>query len=271
MGVNPDEVVACGAAAQVGVLTGKMRDVVLLDVIPLSLGIETLGGVFTRIIDKNTTIPVKRTQIFSTAQDSQTQVGIKVFQGEREMASENKMLGNFDLQGIPPAPRGIPQIEVAFDIDASGLMHVSAKDKATGKDASIAITASGGLTKEQIKQMQEEAEARKAEDIERREKVEAINQADQMAHQAEKTKHDCKDVSEGKLKEMEERLSALRDVLANVENYKKDRIEEATHALQKAMHEVTSEQYQKQGQQEEQTGQQQQQQQQQQEGGEQQK
>merc|ERR1711976_997956 len=186
MGVNPDEVVACGAAAQVGVLTGKMRDVVLLDVIPLSLGIETLGGVFTRIIDKNTTIPCRREQIFSTAQDSQTQVGIKVFQGEREVAADNKLLGQFELQGIPPAPRGIPQIAVSFDIDASGLMNVTAKEKATGKDASIAITAGGGLSKEEIKAAQEEAAARKQEDMARREKIEAVNQADNLIHQAKK-------------------------------------------------------------------------------------
>merc|ERR1711976_228420 len=224
MGVNPDEVVAMGAAAQVAVLTGKMKDVVLLDVIPLSLGIETLGGVFTRIIEKNTTIPVKKTQIFSTAQDSQTQVGIKVFQGEREVAADNKLLGQFELQGIPPAPRGIPQIAVSFYIDASGLMNVTAKDKATGKDASIAITAGGGLSKEEIKAAQEEAAARKQEDMARREKIEAVNQADNLIHQAKKAQTEAKNVSETKLKDLEEKLTALTDIINNVENYKKDRI-----------------------------------------------
>eukprot|EP01006_Ploeotia_vitrea_P032857 TRINITY_DN65050_c0_g2_i1.p1 TRINITY_DN65050_c0_g2~~TRINITY_DN65050_c0_g2_i1.p1 ORF type:complete len:669 (+),score=148.92 TRINITY_DN65050_c0_g2_i1:32-2038(+) len=256
--VNPDEVVAMGAAAQVAVLTGKMKDVVLLDVIPLSLGIETLGGVFTRIIEKNTTIPVKKTQIFSTAQDSQTQVGIKVFQGEREMALENKCLGNFDLHGIPPAPRGVPQIEVAFDIDASGLMHVTAKDKATNKDASITISAGGGLTKDEIKRMQQEAEDRKEEDMSRREKVEVLNAADQSIHDAQKAQTDCKDAAEDKLTTLGEKITALKDIIANQDNYNKDSIDEAVQALKKAMYDVTSDQYQKSSQQggEQQQGQQ---------------
>merc|ERR1712127_429462 len=158
-GVNPDEVVAMGAAIQGGVLRGDVKDILLLDVTPLSLGIETLGGVFTRMINKNTTIPTKKSQVFSTAADNQTQVGIKVFQGEREMAADNQMLGQFDLVGIPPAPRGVPQIEVTFDIDANGIVNVSASDKGTGKEQQITIRSSGGLSKDQMEQMAKDAEA----------------------------------------------------------------------------------------------------------------
>ena len=185
-GVNPDEVVAIGAAIQGGVLKGEVKDVLLLDVTPLSLGIETLGGVFTRLIDRNTTIPTKKGQIFSTAEDNQTAVTINVFQGEREMASDNKSLGRFDLQGIPPAPRGVPQIEVTFDIDANGIVSVTAKDKATGKEQQIRIQASGGLSDADIQKMVKEAESHAAEDKKRREVVEAKNQGDALIHSTEK-------------------------------------------------------------------------------------
>jgi len=185
-GVNPDEVVAVGAAIQGGVLKGEVKDVLLLDVTPLSLGIETLGGVFTRLIDRNTTIPTKKSQVFSTAEDGQNAVTIRVSQGEREMAADNKLLGQFDLVGIPPAPRGVPQIEVTFDIDANGIVHVSAKDKATGKEQSIRIQASGGLSDSEIERMVKDAEAHAADDKVRRELVEARNQAEALVHSTEK-------------------------------------------------------------------------------------
>jgi len=185
--VNPDEVVAVGAAVQGAVLRGDVKDVLLLDVTPLSLGIETLGGVFTRLIDRNTTIPTKKSQVFSTADDNQNAVTIKVYQGEREMAADNKLLGNFDLTGIPPAPRGVPQIEVTFDIDANGIVSVSAKDKATGKEQQIRIQASGGLSEADIQKMVKEAEANAEADKRRREQVEARNATESMVHQLEKT------------------------------------------------------------------------------------
>ncbi len=185
-GVNPDEVVAVGAAIQGGVLKGEVKDVLLLDVTPLSLGIETLGGVFTRLIERNTTIPTKKSQVFSTAEDGQNAVTIRVSQGEREMAADNKLLGQFDLVGIPPAPRGVPQIEVTFDIDANGIVHVSAKDKATGKEQSVRIQASGGLSDDEIQRMVKDAEAHAAEDKKRRELVEAKNQAEALVHSTEK-------------------------------------------------------------------------------------
>ncbi|MHB2166596.1 molecular chaperone DnaK [Alsobacter sp. R-9] len=186
-GVNPDEVVAIGAAVQAGVLQGDVKDVLLLDVTPLSLGIETLGGVFTRLIDRNTTIPTKKGQVFSTAEDNQTAVTIRVFQGEREMAADNKLLGQFDLVGLPPAPRGVPQVEVTFDIDANGIVNVSAKDKATGKEQQIRIQASGGLSDADIDKMVKDAEAHAAEDKKRRELVETRNQAESLIHQTEKS------------------------------------------------------------------------------------
>jgi molecular chaperone DnaK len=186
-GVNPDEVVAIGAAIQAGVLKGEVKDVLLLDVTPLSLGIETLGGVFTRLIERNTTIPTKKSQVFSTADDNQTAVTIRVFQGEREIAQHNKLLGQFDLVGIPPAPRGVPQVEVTFDIDANGIVNVSAKDKATGKEQQIRIQASGGLSEAEIEKMVKDAEAHAAEDKKRKELVEAKNQAESLIHSTQKS------------------------------------------------------------------------------------
>ncbi len=222
--VNPDEVVAMGAAIQAGVLQGDVKDVLLLDVTPLSLGIETLGGVSTKLIDKNTTIPTKKSQVFSTAEDNQPAVSIRVLQGEREMASDNKILGNFELVGIAPAPRGVPQIEVTFDIDANGIVNVSAKDKGTGKEQKIQIQASGGLSDEEISKMVKDAEANKEEDKKKREAVDARNQADTLVHSTEKNlkEHGSK-VSEADKKAIETAAADLRNALkgTDVEAIKK--------------------------------------------------
>ena len=231
-GVNPDEVVAIGAAIQGGVLKGDVKDVLLLDVTPLSLGIETLGGVFTRLIDRNTTIPTRKGQIFSTAEDHQSAVTIRVFQGEREMAADNKLLGQFDLVGIPPSPRGVPQIEVTFDIDANGIVNVSAKDKATGKEQQVRIQASGGLVDADIERMVKEAEDHADEDQRRRQLVEAQNQADSIIHATEKDLSEYGDkVADADKSAIEDAIAALKEVTAGEDA---DAITSKTEALVQA-------------------------------------
>ena len=240
-GVNPDEVVAVGAAIQGGVLGGDVKDVLLLDVTPLSLGIETLGGVFTKLIEKNTTIPTKKSEIFSTAADSQTTVEIHVLQGEREMALDNKTIGRFHLDGIPPAPRGIPQIEVTFDIDANGILNVAAKDKATGKEQSIRIEASSGLTKEEIEKMVNDAKSHAADDKKRREEVDTKNQADQLVYQTEKNIQEYGDKLDGEAKNKLE--AAVGRVKEAVKGNNIDEIKSSTEALNKVWQEAASQMY----------------------------
>ncbi len=240
-GVNPDEVVAVGAGIQGGVLKGDVKDVLLLDVTPLSLGIETLGGVMTRLIERNTTIPTRKSQIFSTATDNQTAVSIHVLQGERDMASDNKTLGRFELVGIPSAPRGIPQIEVTFDIDANGIVHVSAKDLATQKEQSIQITASSGLSDAEIKNLVREAEAHAAEDKKKRELVEVRNQADTLIYSTEKTMHEMGDKLDPKTKsDIEAQIAKLRTTM---EGDSKDAIQKDVDALMQMSHKVAEEAY----------------------------
>jgi molecular chaperone DnaK len=242
-GVNPDEVVAIGAAIQGGVLKGDVKDVLLLDVTPLSLGIETLGGVFTKLIERNTTVPTKKSQVFSTAADNQTAVTIRVFQGEREMANDNKLLGQFDLVGIPPAPRGMPQIEVAFDIDANGIVHVAAKDLATQKEQSIKITASSGLSKDEVEKLVRDAQTHTEEDKKRRKAAEAKNQADTLLYQTEKNlkEHGDKISAEDRTK-IEEAVTALKKAM---EGNDPDAIESATQSLTTASHKLAEEMYKK--------------------------
>ena len=241
-GVNPDEVVAMGAAIQGGILKGEVKDVLLLDVTPLTLGIETLGGVLTPLIERNTTIPAKKSQVFSTASDNQPAVTISIFQGDRKMARDNKSLGNFNLDGIPPAPRGAPQIEVAFDIDANGILNVSAKDLGTQKEQKITITAAGGLSKDEIEKMRKDAEAHAAEDEKRHAEVEERNKADGLAFQVEKTLKDAGDkIAADKKAPVESALKELKDALAK--NAPIEEIKAKQEALMKAMEPVAQEMY----------------------------
>ncbi|KAH7979487.1 hypothetical protein HPB49_009555 [Dermacentor silvarum] len=233
--VNPDEAVAVGAAIQGGVLAGDVTDVLLLDVTPLSLGIETLGGVFTKLINRNTTIPTKKSQVFSTAADGQTQVEIKVHQGEREMACDNKLLGQFSLVGIPPAPRGVPQIEVTFDIDANGIVHVSARDKGTGKEQQIVIQSSGGLSKEEIENMIKNAERYAEADRQKKETVEAVNQAEGIIHDTESKMDEFKDqLPEEECNKLKEKITKVREILSNKDKESAESIKQATNDLQQA-------------------------------------
>jgi molecular chaperone DnaK len=243
--VNPDEVVAIGAAIQAGVLAGEVRDVVLLDVTPLSLGLETLGGVFTKLIDRNTTIPTKKSQVFTTAEDGQTSVDISIFQGEREMARDNKSLGQFRLEGIPAAPRGVPQVEVAFNIDANGIVNVSAKDLGTGKEQTITITASTNLSKEEVDRMVRDAEASAAEDARKKDEAEVRNRASSLVYSTEKSLKEIGDkLDEAAKAEVETALADLRRVN---ENGTADEIKAATEKLEQASYKLAEALYAKTG------------------------
>jgi len=240
-GVNPDEVVAIGAAIQAGVLTGDVKDVLLLDVTPLSLGIETLGGVFTRLIERNSTIPIQKSQVFSTASDNQPSVEINVLQGEREFAKDNRSLGSFILDGIPPAPRGVPQIEVMFDIDVNGIVNVSAKDKGTGREQKITIVASSGLSKDQINRMVQDAEAHAAEDKRRKEEVEERNLADSAAYRSEKSIADLGDkITPEQKSDLESKIADVRAALSTDDV---TRIKASREALEQAFYKVTESVY----------------------------
>jgi molecular chaperone DnaK len=240
-GVNPDEVVAVGAAIQGGVLGGEVKDVLLLDVTPLSLGVETLGGVMTSLIERNTTIPVKKSEVFSTAEDSQTAVDIHVLQGERPMATDNMSLGRFRLEGIPPAPRGVPQIEVTFDIDANGILNVTARDKATGKEQKVTITASTNLNKSEIDRMVREARDHESEDRKRRELVEARNMADSLAYQTEKTLRDLGEkVTESERQNIQKKIKDLREAIKSEDT---SRIKSLADDLQNAFHAISQQLY----------------------------
>ncbi|MDI6783970.1 MAG: molecular chaperone DnaK [bacterium] len=244
-GVNPDEVVAIGAAIQGAVLKGEIKDVLLLDVTPLSLGIETLGGVATRLIERNTTIPTRKSEIFTTAADSQTSVEVHVLQGEREMAGDNKTIGRFHLDGIPPAPRGIPQIEVAFDIDANGILHVTAKDKATGREQKITITASSGLNEQEIKKMVRDAEEHSAEDKKKREEIEVRNQADSLVYQTEKTMRELGDkMDSGSKSQLENAIGRVKEALKGKDT---NEIKSAMEALNQTWHKISQTLYQQAG------------------------
>ena len=239
--VNPDEVVAVGAAVQGGVLGGEVKDVLLLDVTPLSLGIETLGGVFTRLIERNTTIPTRKSEMFSTASDSQTSVEIKVYQGERAMAADNKMLGVFQLVGIPPAPRGIPQVEVTFDIDANGILNVTAKDKATNNEQKITITSSSGLSKDEVEKMARDADSHASDDRKKKEEIESRNRADAMVYNIEKMLKEHRDkVSADDAKAVDE---ALADTKKAMSEGGIDRINQATSKLETASHKLAEAMY----------------------------